>query len=274
MKKKFVALTALVAALPVFLAACGSSSSSTKTTTVKLGVIGSDADVWKPVAKRLKKQHINLKLVEFTDYNKPNQALQDGDIDLNAFQTVQFLNNWNKAHKTNIVSVGKTYIGPVRLYSQKVKKLSQLKKGAKVAIANDQTNEARALELLQQAGLIKLKGNVTFPTVRDITSNKLGLKITPVDAAQTARSLTSVDAAVVNNDIALNAKLKPSSAIYVEKITKASKPFVNVVASTKKNRNNKVYKKVVKAYQTQATKKVIKKVYNGSTEAAWDLSFK
>ncbi len=275
MKKKIISLAAAALLIPLTLAACGNSSSKTsKETTVKLGVIGSDADVWKPVAQRLKKQNINLKLVQFTDYNKVNQAVVDGDLDLNAIQHYDFFNNWEKSNKDNSLAViGRTYIGPLRVYSNKIKKLSQLKQGATVAVPNDPTNEGRALILLQTAGIINLNGNKAEPTTRDIKSNPKNLKFTPVDASQTARSLSSADAAVVNNDMALNAKLDPDDALYVEKINKASKPWINIIVAKKSEKNKAVYKKIVKAYQTDATKKQIKKIYDGSTIAAWDAKF-
>ncbi|WDF81752.1 MetQ/NlpA family ABC transporter substrate-binding protein [Lacticaseibacillus pabuli] len=274
MKKKSIALIGAALLSTVLLAACGSKSSQPKDTNVKLGVIGSDADVWKPVAQRLKKQHINLQLVQFTDYNKPNQAVLDSDLDINAFQHYDFLHNWEKAHKDNkLTAIGNTYIGPLRVYSNKVKNIKDLKKGDTVALPNDPTNEGRALILLETAGLIKLDDSKSQPTTRDIKDNKKDLKFSPVDASQTARSLTSATASVVNNDMALNAKLKPSEAIYVEKINDKSKPWVNIIVTKKSEKNNKVYKKIVKAYQTAATKKEIKKVYDGSTIAAWDHKF-
>lgn len=275
MKKKLISLAAAALLIPLTLAACGNSSKSSdsKETTVKLGVIGSDADVWKPVAQRLKKQNINLKLVQFTDYNKVNQAVVDGDLDLNAIQHYDFFNSWEKSNKDDSLAViGRTYIGPLRVYSNKIKKLSDLKSGATVALPNDPTNEGRALILLQTAGLLKLN-DAKAPTTRDIKTNSKNLKFTPVDASQTARSLSSADIAVVNNDMALNAKLKPSDALYVEKINAASKPWINIIVAKKSEKDKAVYKKIVKEYQTDATKKQIKKVYDGSTVAAWDAKF-
>lgn len=275
-KKNLLAIASAALLIPLVLAGCGksSSSSASKTTTVKLGVIGSDAEVWKPVAKRLKKENINLKLVQFTDYNKPNQAVLDGDLDMNAMQHYDFFHNWEKSnHDHSLAPIGKTYIGPLRVYSNKIKSLKDLKKGDTVAVPNDPTNEGRALILLQTAGLLKLNPKKSQPTTRDIIKNKKDLKFTPVDASQTARSLTSAQAAVVNNDMALDAKLKPADAIYVEKINKASEPWVNIIVTKKSKKNNKVYKKIVKAYQTEATKKQIKKVYDGSTIAAWNYKF-
>ncbi|WP_125712944.1 MetQ/NlpA family ABC transporter substrate-binding protein [Companilactobacillus kedongensis] len=255
------------------LVGCGQQKDSANK-TVKIGIYGSDDRVWKPIVSKLKKQGITLKIVEFNDYNTPNKALESGELDVNAFQNYHFMNDWNKANKGDIVSIGDTYIAPLRVYSKSLKSISELKDGAKVAIPSDSTNEDRGLRVLQQAGLIKLKDSSSkLLTTKDVTENPKHLDITPLDAAQTAHSLTDVAIAVVNNDVAQDAKLKPSSAIYKEKITKESKPYVNIVATTKKNKDNKTYKKVVKAYQTEATAKKIKEVYNGSTYAAWNYKF-
>src|SRR5699024_12033432 len=119
---------------------------------------------WKVVKKELKKQDINLKIVEFNDYNQPNTALVQGEVDINAYQHTDFLNSWNKAHHTDLVSIGKTVIQPMALYSHKITKLSQLKNGDKIAIPNDASNEARALQLLEYNGILKLDDSKTLPS--------------------------------------------------------------------------------------------------------------
>ncbi|WP_179395208.1 MetQ/NlpA family ABC transporter substrate-binding protein [Lacticaseibacillus absianus] len=260
----------LVLVLPlVGLAACGQSDDQ----TVKVGIMSNDKEIWQDIQKRLKKQDVNIKLVEFTDYNTPNQALLDGDVDLNSFQHHDFLDNWNKKHDAKLTAIGNTYIGPIRAYSDRLKSLQDLKQGDEVSVPNDATNEGRALELLEQQGLIKVK-DVATPTVRDITENKLNLKFTELDAAQTARSLKDVAAAVVNNDIAAAAKLDPKDAIAVEKLSKASHPWINIiVAKAAKDKSNKTYQKIVKAYQTDRTAALLKKYYKGSTVPAWDTKY-
>lgn len=137
-------LITIALALPLFflLAACGSgksssasssSASSASLKTVRLGIMGSDDRIWKAVGKVAKKKYnIDLKLTKFTDYNQPNAALSDGSIDLNAFQHQFFLDNWNKAHKSDIVSIGETILAPIRLYSQKIKSVKDFKKGTKL----------------------------------------------------------------------------------------------------------------------------------------------
>ncbi|WP_442886256.1 MetQ/NlpA family ABC transporter substrate-binding protein [Companilactobacillus sp. HBUAS56275] len=269
---KAIFLLAITTFSLFLLAGCGSSSSSAssaKEKTVKIGITGSDDEVLKAVAKKVKKEGINLKIVEFSDYSQPNTALDQGEIDLNAFQTIIFQNDWNKKHKTNIVSIGSTVIAPMALYSKKIKKVSQIKNGDKIAVANDATNEARGLALLESAGLIKLD-NAKVPGLKDITENKLNLKITPLDAAQTAKSMDDVTASVVNSGVANDSKLDPKTAVYREKITAKSKPYVNIISANKKDKDNPTYKKIVKAYQSEEIAKVIKKEFHGYEQPAWN----
>ncbi|WP_125544630.1 MetQ/NlpA family ABC transporter substrate-binding protein [Levilactobacillus lindianensis] len=268
MKKSFKHFSWLLLLLVPLLivSGCGKSSSDK---TIKVGIMGSDEKIWKPVQKKLKKEGVNIKLVTFTDYNQPNAALTNHEIALNSFQHTYFMDQWNKAHKTNIVSIGKTVRAPLRLYSKKIKSVADIKKGDQITIPNDSTNEGRALHLLQSAGLIKVDDSKALPTPKNITQNKLNLKITPVDAAQTPRSLTDAAGAVINNEFAAEAKLPNSETIYKEKINKASIPYINIIATNKADKNNKTYQKIVKAYQTEATKKLLKKYYHGLTIPAW-----
>ncbi|QNQ82159.1 MetQ/NlpA family ABC transporter substrate-binding protein [Lactobacillus sp. PV012] len=230
-----------------------------------------DAAIWKSVAEDAKEEYgINIKIKNFTDYNQPNKALANGDIDLNAFQHYAFLKAWNKANKGDLVAVGKTYIAPIRLYSKKYSSIKEIPDGATIAIPNDASNESRALYLLKNAGLIKLKDGNTLATIADITSNPKHLKIKEVSADQTARVLEDVDASVVNNTYARPAKLTDKETIYVEPINKDSEQWINILVAAKANKNKKIYKELVKAYQTEKTKKLIKKYYGSTEVSAWD----
>lgn len=276
MKKNFKNLGLVVLAFLLIggLAACGSGgkASNSSVEKVKIGVVGSDTDVWDTVVKRLKKKNIEVELVKFTDYTQPNAALAEGEIDLNAFQHQIFLDNYNKEHGTKLVSIGNTVNSPLGLYSQKIKKVSQIKKGDTIAIPNDTTNGGRALRLLQTAGLIKVDEAKGYtPTVEDITENKLNLKITELDAAQTARALGDVTASVINGGMAVDAGLNPSKdAIYLEPVDGSSKPYVNIIVANEKDKNKKVYQEIVKEYQTKATKEAIKETSKGANVAAWE----
>ncbi|MDO4903708.1 MAG: MetQ/NlpA family ABC transporter substrate-binding protein [Limosilactobacillus sp.] len=269
------AVVAIVVVIAGYFSFVRPQQQSAKTVTV--GIMASskgDDAIWNATAKKAKKDYgITIKFKRFTDYNQPNKALTSGNIDLNAFQSYNFLNNWNETHKTNIVSIGNTFITPIRVYSHKYKSVKDLPNGATIAIPNDATNEARALNALVSAGLFKLDKNAKLPTANDIIDNKKNIKIKEVGADQTPRSLDDVDAAVVNANYAQAAGLDYKTAIFVEPLNKKAAQYVNFIAANKKDKNNKVYKQVVKAYQTETTKKLIQKYYGTSELPAWDRDF-
>lgn len=267
----------LAAALGIVLAlgvgACGGSSdaSGTDQQTVKIGVVGDSNEVWDPIIRNLKKDGINIKLVKFSDYVQPNEALAKGDIDLNAYQGYILMNNFNKTHHNALASVGETVLNPIGLYSDKAKKPEDIPNNSEVTIANDEVNAARGLLLLQSAGLIKLKYKEgTNPTPDDIVSNPKHLKITELEASQTARSFPDVGASVINVFMALDAGFTPKTdAIYNEPVNKDSKPYYNIIVARAKDKNNATYKKIVKAYRSDESKKIIDKLYKGSVIPLW-----
>lgn len=254
------------------------SSNVANQKTVTVGVVGlteKDETIWKSVAETAKEKYgITIKLKNFTDYNQPNKALVNGDIDLNSFQHYAFLNSWNKANSGKVVSIGNTYIAPIRIYSKKYKSIKDLPDGATIAVPNDASNESRALYVLKNAGLIKLKKGTKLATIADISSNPKKLKIKEVSAEQTARVVDDVDASIVNNTYAVPAKLSDKETIYVEPLNKDSEQWINLIAVDKNNRNKKIYKEVVKAFQTEKTKKLVKKLYGNTEITAWGLKLK
>lgn len=245
---------------------------------VTVGVVSQskqDAAIWRSIAKTAKRKYgITIQIKNFTDYNQPNKAVKSGDVDLNAFQHYAFLRDWNKSNGGGVVPIGRTYIAPIRLYSKKYKKLSDLPNGATIAIPNDATNESRALFVLKNAGLIKLRKNKTLVTVADITSNPENLKLKEVGAEQTGRVINSVDASVVNNNYAGPAGLTDKQTIYVEPINKDSRQWINIICAKKGQEHNKLYQDVVKAYQTKKTKELTKHYYGNTQVAAWDVKLK
>lgn len=269
---KIVKYVVAAAALLTFAVGCSKGEAKGENTTVKLGVIGADTDVWDSVKDRLKKEGIDLEYVKFTDYNQPNAALAEGSIDLNSFQHQFFLDNYNTEHKTDLVSIGNTVNAPLGIYSDKLKDIKELQEKAKVAIPNDVTNGGRALLLLQTAGLIKVdpsKGQT--PTTSDITENKLNLDISELDAAQTARALSDVDISVINSGVAVDAGFVPTKdAIFLEPVDDNSRPYVNIIAVRKEDVDNPIYQKIVDAYQTKETEKVIEETSKGSSIPAWE----
>lgn len=234
-----------------------------------------DDKIWNEVAKIAKdKYKLDVKYKKFTDYTQPNKAVANGDVDIDAFQHYDFLADWNKSNKGSIVPIGKTFITPIRVYSKKVKSINDLKTGATIAVPNDATNESRALFVLKNAGLITFKPGTKQATLSSIAKNPKKIKIKELDASQTARALSDVDAAVINTNFAQTAGLNYKSAIYVEPINKDSKKWINIVAAQKKDKNKKAYQEYVKAFQTKKIKNLINKEYGQAEIAAWDLKIK
>lgn len=274
-------IVVVIVAIAAFIG-FGQKSQANKTVnkTVKIGIMTGtkeDDSIWQTVSKTAKDKYgITLKFTHFTDYTQPNTALKNGDIDLNAFQHYAFLKAWNKANNGNLVAIGDTVISPISVYSKQLKNISDIKEGGTIAVPNDASNESRALYVLKSAGLIKLDvSGQTLATVKDITSNPKNLVIKELDASQTARAFDSVDAAVINNNYAVTAGLKKSDAIFTEPVNKDSQQWINIIVANKKDENNTVYKDVVKAYETEATKKTIAKAYpDKSTIPAWGLKLK
>lgn len=287
--KKVLGLTAVAALATIALAACGSSSSSSAkssdgTVTVKVGTMGlSDTEEarWDQVQKNLDKENAGVKLefTQFSDYSQPNKAVVDGDVDINAFQHYNFLENWNKENNTDLVAVADTYISPIRLYSgtkdgkNKYTDVKDIPNKGTIAVPNDATNESRALYLLQSAGLIELdvKGK-ELATVANIKKNPKNLTISELDASQTAAALTSVDAAVINNTFVREAKVDYKKALFKEEANENSQQWYNLIAAKKDWKSSDkgdAIQKIIDAYHTDDVKKVIEESSDGMDQPVW-----
>ncbi|WP_086861345.1 MetQ/NlpA family ABC transporter substrate-binding protein, partial [Streptomyces milbemycinicus] len=206
---------------------------------------------------------------EFTDYNTPNTATEDGSVDANYFQNQPFLDDFNKKKGTHIVPVVTVHLEPLGLYSHNVKKADDLKSGATVAIPNDTVNEARALKLLDANGIIKLKSGVgNEATPKDIADNPKGLKFKELEAPQLPRALDDVDAAVINGNYAIEADLKPAKDALVLESPK-NNPYGNFLAVKKGNEDDPRVKKLAKLLTSPEVKKFIKDKYDGSVIASF-----
>lgn len=265
---KKILLAIVVLSLAIFSAACSSSQANSsgkdKEVTVKVGVSGSDTRIWDYIAKKAKKEGINIKVVTFSDYVQPNTALADGDLDINAFQTNVYFVDFIKQHKLDLTQIGTTVLAPMGIYSDKYKAVKDIPDGAKIAVPNDVTNEGRALLLLQEAGLLKMPKDFNgIGTVEQIVSNPKHLKIIPMVAGQTPRALPDVAASVINNGIAVDAGFNPiKDSIFHE--TKTAKPYLNIIAARTKDKDRKELKEIVKLYQQKDTADFIKKEYKGA----------
>lgn len=251
-----------------------SNSNSKEKQSIKIGVVGEYNEVLNEVIKRYEEKTGNkAELVVFSDYNQPNEALESGDIDLNAYQHKKYLEEYNKDHKTDLVSIGNTMLAPLGIYSKKYKSLDKVKENDEVVIPNDASNGARALFLLQDAGLIKVKGKKGDSVrLEDITENPKKLKITEVDASQTARNLDTVALAVVNDTFALDSKIATEYPALKFEDSKAddNNPYVNIFAAKKDRKDDKVLNDFVKNYyQTDKTKEDYKKFTGGAWIPAW-----
>lgn len=254
------------------LVGCGKPSDDGQ--VVKLGVVGDDQRLWEKAAELAKKDGITIKLVHFSDYNTPNDALVNGDVDLNAFQHKAFLDEYNHSKGTHLVPIGRTFISPIGAYSNTLKDLKDVPENGKVSIPNDTTNCGRALFLLEAAGLIQLKDNVgVSPTLSDIVANPKNIQINEMDAAQVARTLPDVNAAVINTNLAIDAGLSPKDdAIFMEPLNEHSAPYINYVVAREEDKDNALYQKVAAYYRTPEVKALNDKLYEETQKMAWELT--
>ena len=275
--KKIIAgiLIGVLALTSVFGAS--KKSKKAKNVELKIGVVGSIyEDLWAPAQKALKAEGINLKIVQFSDYVTPNNALSNGEIDLNAFQHRIFLENDAGSHNYDVKLIGNTFIIPLNLYSSKVKSVAELKNGATIAIPNDVTNGGRAIKVLAAAGLITLKADAGFnPTVADIVENPKNIVIKELAANTIPSALADVDAAIVNGNYALDFGIKTESAIFKD-TSVDEKQYWNLIAARgadlKDPAKVELFRKVVKAFQTKETEDVFNKTYGGYfIKEGWDI---
>ena len=272
--KKLLTSTALLAIVALAIVGCGNSKpaadkAADSKTEIKIGATaGPHAEVVEAVAKEAKKQGLNIKVVEFSDYITPDKALANGDIDLNSYQHAPFLQNFNKQNNETLVPIGKTILMRMGVYSDKVHDIKDLASGATVAIPNDPTNGGRGLVLLEKAGLIKLKDGVGFKaTLGDITENPKGLKFNELEAAQLPRSLADVDAAAITMNYVMSAGLDvKKQGIFLE--PKDEPLAVMVLAARDKDKENPTYKKIAEIYHSQAVKQFIDDKYKGTIVSA------
>ena len=287
--KKLFALALAAASLTLALTGCGSKTDDSadnsdantdnqtgETVTVKLGVVGGIYDdLWAPAKEALADEGIDLEIVQFSDYVTPNNALANGDIDLNSFQHRIYLQSEIENYGYEIQNIGNTFIIPLNLYSQKVSSVDELKDGDVVAIPDDLTNGGRALKVLEAAGLIELDPNAAFnPTIDDITSYKVNITIEELKANTIPSVLPDVAAAVVNGNYALDFGLKTDEAIYKDSVLDVEE-YWNLIAARTADVEDPdtaaIYEKVVEAFQSSATEDVFNNTFGGYFIAVgWD----
>lgn len=276
LKKLFAAL-AVSGGLVFTLAGCGDKAPAEKTAApaqtaaveLKIGVSPvPHADIINFVAPTLEKEGVKVKVIEFNDYVQPNLALSEKELDANFFQHKPYLDTFSKEHKLNLAVLTAVHFEPMGVYSKSIKNVADLPDGAKIAVPNDPTNGGRALKVLETAGILKVRpeaGILASPA--DIVDNPKHVKIVEVEAAQLPRALDDVDAAVINSNYALAAKLNPTKdAIAIES---KDSPYANVVVVRAGDENRPELQKLKNALLTPEVKKFLEEKYQGAVVPAF-----
>ncbi len=233
--------------------------------TIKVGAcVTPHAEVLNVIKDDLAAEGYDLQIVEYNDYVLPNTALESGDLDANYFQHKPYLDDFNAENGTHIVAVANVHFEPLGIYAGKTSSIDDLKEGAEVAVPNDTTNEARALLLLEQEGLIKLKADAGLQaTALDIEENPLNLKINELEAAQVARAINDVDIACVNGNYAIEAGLGDAIALESAQ-SEAAETYANIIAVREGDEETDKTKALVKAVQSDKVRDFINENYQGA----------
>ncbi|WP_282286661.1 MetQ/NlpA family ABC transporter substrate-binding protein [Pseudomonas sp. PS02302] len=257
--KKLLATAALLAAS---LSAHAAETLSVAATPVP------HAEILEFVKPQLAKEGVDLQIKVFTDYVQPNLQVAQKRLDANFFQHQPYLDEFNKSRGTDLVTVAQVHVEPFGIYSQKIKKLDEVREGAVVAIPSDATNGGRALLLLEKAGLIKLKDSANIlATPKDIAENPKQLKFKELEAATLPRVLNQVDLALINTNYALEAKLNPTQdALLLEG---KESPYANILVARPDNKDSDAVQKLAKALNTPAVKQFIEEKYQGAVVPAF-----
>lgn len=252
MKKTLTILLLTLSALT--LAACGNNTEGADgNRTITLGISGSDTTIWDYIGDKAEKEGIELEIITFSDYVAPNIALAEGELDLNAFQTISYFDEFVEEHNLDIVPIGSTVIAPMGLYSEKYESIDDLPDGAQIAVPNEATNMGRALLLLQEAGLITLSEDAGLTGTADhIIDNPKNIEIIPMISAQTPRAMADLAGSIVNNGIAVDAGLNPTEDPIARENDTAT-PYINLIASSAKNAEDEDFLKIVELYQQEDT---------------------
>lgn len=262
MSRRTTSILAALAVVPLFVALAGcatgsadagsGSDGSSEDEVVKIGVVGKGDEQWPAFVDAAAEEGITVELVDFGSYEQPNPALTEGEIDLNQFQHIVYLAEYNNASGSDLTPIGSTAIYPLGLYSKKYDDVDSIPEGETVAVPDDASNQARALNVLQQAGLVELKsGGTPYSDLADVDTDKSKVKVTALEAALIPTSLPDVAAAIINNDFVQDAGLTFEDAIAQDDPEDASAlPYVNIFAARAEDADNETYLKLVEIFQT------------------------
>ena len=254
-------------------AAEGAPEEAAEPVVVRIGLTGAVYEpIWDVVKEKLKDEGIELEYVQFNNFSLPNNALNNGEIEINAFQHHAFFNNDVASNGYDLTAIGDTYIVAMGIFSNSLKDLSELKDGDLVGIPNDVTNEGRALKLLESAGIIEIDpaaGN--SPAINDITGYNVAVKFQEVDANLVPSILPDVAVAVVNGNYAADAGLKASEALYMES-EYADNSYYCLIAVRSEDADNPIYQRIVEAYQCDEVIEVYNSQFAGLFTPTWKLA--
>ena len=255
MSRTSTKILAALAALPLIasLAACATpAAGETADDVVKIGVVGKGDPQWAAFEEAAADEGIQIEIVDFADYAQPNPALTEGELDLNQFQHIVYLADYNVSAGEDLAPIGSTAIYPLGLYSLKYDSVKDIPAGETVAVPNDASNQARALLVLQSAGLVELKsGGSIFSDLADIDEAKSKVEVTALEASLTPTSLPDVAAAIINNDFVEDTGLTFDDAIAKDDPSDPNAlPYVNIFAARAEDQDNETYLKLVDIFQT------------------------
>lgn len=273
MKKSILLLTTALVAAAIAVSGCGGGGNEKKAAdtkqVLKVGVTaGPHAEIMDEVKKIAAKDGLQVDIVEFNDYIQPNVSLFQGELDLNSMQHRPYLDNTVKDRNYDLVEVGKSVNFPMAAYSQKFKKGEVIPDGSSIGIPNDPTNGGRALLLLAAQKLITLKDGIGVKaTLADVTANPHNFQFKELDAAIIPRSLSDLDVAVINTNYAIASGMNPvNDSIFIES---PESPFVNILVTKEKMKDDPRIKTFIKAYQSDETAKFIAEHFKGSVTPGW-----
>jgi len=269
MINKVLIYIALLSSL-LHAAACNSESNGAK--KLRVGITaGPERAIAVAVQKEAKtKFGLDVELVLFNDYVMPNEALNNGDLDVNAFQHVPYLEEQSAHRGYHLVAVGKTFLYPIAAYSRKIQHINELPNGATVTIPNDPANGGRALLLLQQARLISLTAEKgSLPTIRDIRDNPKRIQIVELEAPQLPRTLDDpvVTLSIINSNFARQAGLRAETDGLI--VESKDSPYVNIIVARKGEEDNADIRNFVKAYQSSVAEHAAREIFGGGAIKGW-----
>ncbi|MDF2521614.1 MAG: lipoprotein YaeC family [Clostridia bacterium] len=267
--KKIVSILLAAVLLAAALAGCSGKAEASKEQSLKIGVTGGPHEkIAKKVQELASAQGLNIELVVFNEYIQPNIQLFEKHLDANIFQHEPYLNKFNADRGMNLVTAAPAVNFPMGIYSEKLASPDELKAGDKVAVPNDATNQARALMLLEAAGVIKLKEGVgAAATVKDIAENIKNVEIVELEAPMLIRALPDLGAAVINTNFIIEAGMNPvEDSIFIED---KDSPWVNFIVTRPELKDDERIKKLVEVYQSAEVKKFIEESFDGSVIPAF-----